>query len=255
MVEEEKSDSLTNEDGDVSSEEGEIDYKTQVETVVAERDKAQTRIKQLEDAGKSRQKTWMQQQDRDKMLLGLQEEMKSSREVNAALVDALTKGDTDELAGKVQEIETKSQAARTGIENREASTALINTIFEQAEEAGLDPQTAPEFEEIRAEYDAIRASPNPQNLLSEIYQLTIKAGQISTQYKSETKFNNQIKDLENRLSKSQENAQEVADKAEEEGFITDTGRSTPVPRPTTKAQAAKLYNEGKITSIEYAKYR
>ena len=253
MVQEEKSDSLTDEDA--SSEEGEIDYKTMADAAIAERDKAQTRIKQLEDAGKSRQKTWMQQQDRDRMLLGIQEEVKSSREINAALVDALTKGDTDELAGRVREIETKSEAARTGIDNREISTSLVNTIFQQAEDAGLDPQTAPEFEEIRTEYEAIRSSPNPQGLTTELYQLAMKAGQISNDYKSESNFNNRIKEMEERLTKAQDNAKEVADKAEEEGFITDTGRSTPVPRPTTKAQAAKLYNEGKITSIEYAKHR
>ena len=252
----ERSDSQTLEgqpNGDQPEGEGEIDYKARAEALEAGRDQDKERITQLENDKRSREKTWMQQQERDRRLIGVEQGLEQSNQLNLALIDALKAGDTTGLPQKAAEIEKEGNAERARLENQNTAEAMLDQIHAGAQGVGLDANASPEYAEVRADYEALKAKANPS--LADLVAIAQKAGGVAATANTAKEVKAQLADMETRLNQSEEEKKAAQKKAEEEGFITDTGRTTPAPTPTDHASAARLYNEGKITAAEYAKHR
>lgn len=253
MVEkkENESDSQTAESEDNA--EGEIDYKVQAETAIAERDQAVERTKQLENDAKSRNTTWMQQKERDRVLQRLEAGQDAQNELNRALVAAVVDGRPEGLADSVQQIQERGEAAQSEYAVQQTAQSMINNIFEQAEKAGKNAEKDSEYAEIREDFAAIRKNPNVT--VADVYNVAQRASFISAGLMADARSSTAIKALEDRLTKSEKTNQETEQLEEEESHVTATPRGRAPEKPVKLADAYRLYNEGKMTAVELQEHK
>ena len=131
------------------SEETEVDWKARAELAEQTLDKERN-DKRSQDVNK------LKQQERDDILLGLNDRFDSYEKAQDALLRVIGSGETETLPGEIEQIraESRQTQAHNSYQSRHDALAheLADSVKDEAGNSILDLQNAPELEPMRTEW-------------------------------------------------------------------------------------------------------
>lgn len=215
-----------------------------LKAVVAERDAT---IAKLENDARSVQGRQGKQAGFEKRIDGLQEEVKTSGLAMTAMMRAMASGETETLASSADAME-RDQAART---YNARTDSFIADIDQTVKETGLN-RDSPEMREALVRWDAS-------------YGLE-KSGGLGAVHAEQARISAEVsmlgiaamkKDHADALKVSEQREKEAGKQAldKADAMDMDTGPTRAAPQSRSRVEAARLYNEGKLTSTQYMESR
>jgi hypothetical protein len=208
----------------------------------------QARIQKLEQTNASNRGRRNQERDRDELLRTFSDRFDAVEKTNSALVHALASGKADDLPSELEEIQNDSLRARETTRFRAGYDALREQLQETvSDEAGnplFDLNTAPELANLRTSWNAAQENGD----LGALGILVADAAVVAR--------NKERGIVRERATADKKVAAETAQKAREDGLDMDTGDGGGGgSAPRSKAEAARLYNQGKISDEVMDKFQ
>ena len=211
-----------------------------LKAVVAERDAT---IAKLENDARSIQGRRGKQDGFEKTIDELRAEIKTSGLAQTAMMRALASGETEALASSADAME-REQAART---YSARTDSFITDIDQTVRETGID-RDSPEMRAVTDRWDASYGLEKEGGLgavHAEQARITAEVSMLGIATLKKTQAD-ALKASEQREQEAGKQALEKAD-----AMDMDTGPTRSAPAARSRADAARLYNEGKIDGTEY----